>query len=417
MDFKENLHMALFSIKTNKVRALLTMLGIIIGVSSVISIITMGNGAKDYIVGMIEDMGGSSAINVMVNVGTATDSDYITGDDIKSLREIDHVKSIAPVVMGVGNFSLENGQSGLFMPIGSTVDVFDILNLSPIYGRNFTEAEYLASKNVCIIDSSSAIMLFGSDNVVGETISYSANNITVSFKIIGVIDMASAFGGDTSQMLDMMNQFSGGGSMIAGCMGLIPSTTAIQIMGTSERYDTLYIMADDATELDGIGTAVLAKLQARHNNYERAVYSVINLATFIDLLDTVITIFTLFIAAVSGISLIVGGIGVMNIMFVSVTERTREIGIRKALGAKTRSIMLQFLTESVLICLIGGIIGMLLGFILSGIVSVIMNISFKVKWYSILISVGFSSGIGIFFGMYPAKKAAQMQPIDALRKD
>lgn len=417
MDFKENLQMALFSIKTNKVRAILTMLGIIIGVASVISIITMGNGAKDYIVGMIEDMGGSSAINVMVNPSSASDSDYITGDDIKFLREIEHVQNIAPVVMGLGNFTLSNGTSGLFMPIGSTTDVFDILSLTPIHGRNFTEAEYLAAKNVCIIDSSSAIMLFGHSDVVGETVSYSANGTTVTFKIIGVMDIASIFGGDTSEMLDMMEQFTNTGMMFSSCMGLIPASTAIQIMGTSERYDNLYIMADDPAELDGIGAATLAKLQARHNNHDREVYSVVNLATFLELLDTVITVFTLFIAAVSGISLIVGGIGVMNIMFVSVTERTREIGIRKALGAKTKDIMIQFLTESILICLIGGLIGMLLGFVISGVVSAIMKISFKVKWYSILISVGFSSGIGIFFGMYPAKKAAEMNPIDALRKD
>lgn len=416
MDFKENFHMALYSIKTNKVRSFLTMLGIIIGVAAVITIMTLGTGARDYIVGMIEDMGGSNAINITVNMSTASDSDYITADDLDALREIEHVENVAPVVMGLGNFTLDDGTSGLFMPIGSTTDVFEILNLSCQYGRMFTEEESLSAKDVCIIDASSALMLFGSSDVVGETISYSANDITVSLKIIGVMDIASIFGGDSGEMVEMM-QSMGGGMQIASCMGLVPASTALELNGSAERYDTIYIMADDPSELDGIGAAAQAKLQARHNNYDREVYTVTNLASFVDLLDTVITVFTLFIAAVSCISLIVGGIGVMNIMFVSVTERTREIGIRKALGAKTRSIMLQFLTESVMICLIGGLIGMILGFILSAIASAIINIEIHVQLYSILISVGFSSAIGIFFGMYPAKRAAEMHPIDALRKE
>ena len=408
--------MALYSIRINKVRAFLTMLGIIIGVSSVIAIITVGTGGKDYIVGMIEDMGGANAINIAVNVSTATDSDYMTSGDLNSLRDIEHVKSVAPLVMGMGSFSLDNGTSGIFMPIGSTTDIFDILGLSCQYGRFFNESEYLSSKDVCIIDASSALLLFGTMDVVGEKISFSSGEISVTLRIIGVMDIASSFGGDTSEMLEMM-QSSGANMNMMSCMGILPATTALELNGSSERYQTVYLMADDSSELDGIGAAALAKLQARHNNYDREVYTVTNMASFVELLDTVITVFTLFIAAVSCISLVVGGIGVMNIMFVSVTERTREIGIRKALGAKTKSIMLQFLTESVLICLIGGIMGMILGFILSAIVSAIMKITFSVRFYSILISVGFSSAIGIFFGMYPAKKAAQMNPIDALRKE
>lgn len=416
MDFKENIRMAIFSIRTNRVRAFLTMLGIIIGVSSVITIITVGTGGKDYIVGMIEDMGGSNAINIMVNTSTATDSDYLTSDDLRAMREIEHVQNVAPVVMGMGNFTLDNGKSGIFTPIGSTVDVFDILGLTCQYGRFFNESEYLSAKDVCIIDASNALLLFGTSDVVGQKISFSSGDITITLRIIGVMDIASTFGGDSGQMIDMMQSMAPNMDMLS-CMAIVPATTALEMNGASERYQTIYIMADDPTELDGVGAAALAKLQARHNNYDREVYTVTNMASFVELLDTVITVFTIFIAAVSCISLVVGGIGVMNIMFVSVTERTREIGIRKALGAKTKSIMMQFLTESVLICLIGGLLGMVLGFLLSAIVSAIMHITFTVKIYAILISVGFSSAIGIFFGMYPAKKAATMNPIDALRKE
>jgi putative ABC transport system permease protein len=141
------------------------------------------------------------------------------------------------------------------------------------------------------------------------------------------------------------------------------------------------------------------------------------MATFIDLLDNVIKIFTAFIAAVSGISLVVGGIGVMNIMLVSVTERTREIGIRKALGAKTSTILFQFLTESVILCLIGGVIGFVIGVGGATAVSAYMDIPLKVKFVTVAIAIGFSSAVGIFFGIYPAKRAAKLPPIEALRRD
>ena len=151
--------------------------------------------------------------------------------------------------------------------------------------------------------------------------------------------------------------------------------------------------------------------------YEKDCYNVTNMATYIDLLDTVINVFTIFIAAVSAISLIVGGIGVMNIMLVSITERTREIGIRKALGAKTGTIMFQFLTESIILCLIGGIIGLLLGVAAAAFVSFIMKVPLTVEPSTVALAVGFSSAIGIIFGVYPARRAAKMPPIEALRRD
>ena len=148
---------------------------------------------------------------------------------------------------------------------------------------------------------------------------------------------------------------------MGGAMLLIPSTVATSLLGTGERYDSLYLKSRDDSLLESIGEAAVNILYARHNNSDREIYTATNLATFIDLLDKVITVFTLFIASVGAISLVVGGIGVMNIMLVTVTERTREIGIRKALGAKTKTIMLQFLTEAVIICLTGGLLGLALG--------------------------------------------------------
>lgn len=197
----------------------------------------------------------------------------------------------------------------------------------------------------------------------------------------------------------------------------IPASLNGELNDSVNKFTQVYLMAEDGSDLDNVGESALNLIKTRHGDFDDSVYTLNIMATYIDLLDSVINIFTTFIAAVSAISLLVGGIGVMNIMLVSVTERTREIGIRKALGAKTSTIMLQFLTESVILCLLGGAIGFILG--VGGALSVAayLKIPIAVKFTTVLIAVGFSSAIGIFFGIYPAKRAAQMTPIEALRRD
>jgi len=188
-------------------------------------------------------------------------------------------------------------------------------------------------------------------------------------------------------------------------------------MNSQGYYEMCYLMANTDNNLESAGNAAANVLYSRHNNAGSGNYSVVNMATFIDLLDSVIKIFTAFIASVSGISLVVGGIGVMNIMLVSVTERTREIGIRKALGAKTSTILFQFLTESIILCVIGGIVGFVLGVGGAILVSAYMDIPMRIKFFTVAIAIGFSSAIGIFFGIYPARRAAKLPPIEALRRD
>lgn len=414
MNIKENIRIAVFSIKTNLMRSLLTMLGIIIGVASVISVITVGNGGRDYIVGMIKEMG-SNAITVAVDATTASSSDYITDKDIEAIRTLDTVQYISPMVMTMGTMSTET-ETGLGIIIGGNEELRYVMSGDCVYGRYYTKAEVEAGKPVCVIDSTSAVMFFGKSNCVGEYINFTYNDINVSLKIIGVTDMASTFGGNSEDMMNQMEAM-GGGMAISSAMIMVPTSFVTQMMGTSDRYDTIYIIASDENELDAAGNAALNRIMARHNNYEKDCYILTNMATYIELLDTVINVFTIFIAAVSAISLIVGGIGVMNIMLVSITERTREIGIRKALGAKTSTILFQFLTESVILCLIGGVIGLLLGVAGAAFVSSIMNIPLYVELKTVALAVGFSSAIGIIFGVYPARKAAKMPPIEALRRD
>ncbi len=413
MDIRENIRIAIFSIRTNLMRSLLTMLGIIIGVGSVISIITVGNGSRDYIIGMIRDMG-NSAINIMVDPQTAQPSDYITMEDVEAIKALDTVDYVSPYVMTMGSMQV-NEKNALGILIGGNTDLRYVTSGDCIYGRYFNEAEYEAGRSVGIIDATSARQLFGRADVVGEYVNFSYNDVVTRIKIVGVTDMASSFGMDSEEMMESM-QAMGGGQMASGML-MVPSTLSAQVMGVSDCFDTIYIMANDENDLEGAGSAALNRLRARHNNGDRDCYIVTNMATYIDLLDTVINIFTIFIAAVSAISLVVGGIGVMNIMLVSITERTREIGIRKALGAKTSTILFQFLTESIILCLIGGLIGLLLGVFGAAVVSHLMSIPLDVKPSTVAIAVGFSTAIGVIFGVYPARRAAKMPPIEALRRD
>lgn len=413
MDIRENIRIAVFSIKTNMMRSLLTMLGIIIGVASVIAIITIGDGGRDYIVSMIEDMG-SDAIQIMVNTTNAEASDYLTEADIKAIKKLDNVKYCSPYEYSFGQVTTKDYDNFVFAIAGNE-DILRINKISTKYGRNWTKAEYDQGKYVCVISTLTAKDAFGKENCVGETLNYTVNDQTVPLKIIGVVDMAEMMQMSEDQMSSMdMSQMMGGMSM--GMIG-IPASLSAQLNNTVDQYSQIFFMAEEGADLQNTGESALNIIKTRHASFDDSVYTLSIMATYIDLLDSVINIFTTFIAAVSAISLIVGGIGVMNIMLVSVTERTREIGIRKALGAKTSTIMFQFLTESIILCLIGGFIGLVLG--VSGALGVAayLDIPIGVKASTIAIAVGFSSAIGIFFGIYPAKRAAQLTPIEALRRD
>ncbi|MDD6464074.1 MAG: ABC transporter permease [Clostridiaceae bacterium] len=414
MDIRENIRIAIFSIKTNMMRSLLTMLGIIIGVASVIAIVTIGNGGRDYIVGMIEDMG-SNAIQIAVNVNVANQSQYITEEDISSIKKLSNVTYCTPYEFTFGQVQA-NGYNGYSITIAGNEDMLIVNQLTPKYGRSWTRDEYEQKRNVCIMSTMTAKDIFGKENCVGETINYTVNNTTVSLKVIGVVDMANNSMISQEQMDSMMSMYSSSSQMTMAMIG-IPASLNGELNDSVNKFTQVYLMAEDGSDLDNVGESALNLIKTRHGDFDDSVYTLNIMATYIDLLDSVINIFTTFIAAVSAISLLVGGIGVMNIMLVSVTERTREIGIRKALGAKTSTIMLQFLTESVILCLLGGAIGFILG--VGGALSVAayLKIPIAVKFTTVLIAVGFSSAIGIFFGIYPAKRAAQMTPIEALRRD
>jgi putative ABC transport system permease protein len=389
------------------------MLGIIIGVSSVITIITVGNSGKDFIIDFVNEIGGQS-LNISASGKDATDSDKITDSDIDSIRKLDIIENVSPMSAKVTNVSTQH-ISGFALMQSANHEFQEIMSLKMLYGRYYTEYECNAQSRVAVVDSSTALAFFGREDAVGESIELSIEDSVISFKIIGVYSLKSTEYMEGA-MSSLMDSFMANSDNRAFGRLIIPISVVQAVNGT-DVYKNCYITTQDIEKLDQAGEQAVSVLAARHNNFDRDVYVATNMASLVDMLETIINIFTIFISAVGAISLVVGGIGVMNIMLVSVTERTREVGIRKALGARTRTILVQFLTESIIICLIGGIIGMAISMSISSVLANFMGVPLSIKVSTVLVAIGFSSAIGMFFGIYPARKAAKMMPIDALRRE
>ncbi|MDE5605195.1 MAG: ABC transporter permease [Eubacterium sp.] len=417
MNITESFKIAIKCIRANWMRSLLTMLGIIIGISSVIMIVGAGTGARDYIVSLIEEMG-ANAIMVSVDASQASDSDYLTLDDIENIKnKVDGVESCSPMLMGVGKAVIDDkGKEATVMMIGVNTDVYMGLPEGCSYGRFFSDEEYAAAAPIAIIGSASANTVYGYEDVTGKTINIRSSGKAMNVRLCGVANidqLAGSVGGDSSMFSAMFQQNEDSLMMAV----FIPCTTLTQITGTDAKINMAMVQAEEGSNNEAIGNATINYLKAAHGNYSNSVYMAQDMATYIAIVDIVMQVLTAFIACIGAISLIVGGIGVMNIMLVSVTERTREIGIRKSLGAKTRTITLQFLTESIIICFIGGLIGLTVGILGAYGACSIVGISPKITLGIILIALLFSSGVGLFFGIYPARKAAMLSPIEALRRE
>ncbi len=397
----ENLKMAVESIKSNRMRSFLTMLGIIIGIMAVIIILSAGTGAKNSMMAYYEEIG-STTINMMTT-GHADLGDYFTDEDIAALGELPGVTAVTPLVNSYG--TVEYGRSSNFGYIYGCAPGFRaIQGVKMVSGRFFNEDEYNSERKVLVLDEPTALRFFGSTDVAGlevDIYSYAKDHvINTRAKIVGVCKNPNAtlfYEGMSSMMYmpcTLVNRLFYEGDMTIG---------------------DVYLKVADPQEKDAIAATALSAIEARHNARGREAYTVQDMMADVDQMNQMIGMIQTFVAAVAAISLLVGGIGVMNIMLVSVSERTREIGIRKSLGAKTGVILQQFLTEAAILSLFGGMIGLGLGYLGSFGICALVGVEPAFDLGTILATMAFSAGVGIFFGIYPARKAAKMSPIEALR--
>lgn len=399
---KEYIKIAVMNLKSNKGRSILTMLGIIIGISSVIMIISIGNGVTAQVNGELNDMAGGQ---LYLYVNNDKEDEYIefTNDDFEAIEEkVAHVKGVTPTYSMYGTVGGKKGSFEGIISAGTESQEFIKSNLIK-YGRYYSESDYYSANKVCVISEKDAIMLFGTPNVVGMEIEISMYGISQDMTIVGVRENA-----------DSAMFFSSGGMAEIE----IPITTLGSEFGFYvEGFDGFYIIGESAEYATDIAKQSIAILEGRHNIRGKDRILLENFNDVMSQINSVLGYITVFVVFVAAISLLVGGIGVMNIMLVSVTERTREIGIRKALGARTSSIMTQFLSESVIISLTGGVIGITLGLLGAFLFCGLLGLTPKVDVGIVLGATFFSSAVGIFFGIYPAKKAAKLSPIEALRHE
>ena len=397
MTFLEGLRGALFSLRTNKLRSGLTMLGIIIGIAAVIAVVTIGLGGKAAIMQEMEKSGVNLFVLYTKSVGQTGSAvgDALTIQDGESLkRALPQVKTLLPASTEYTSLEV-NQKRASAMIVGTTPEFADLRRREIAKGRFFSEEEFSSGRRVAVIDESLRDSLFGAGNPLGQQVIIQ----NVPCRVIGVLAK------DTSSFA----QFDVGPK---NAFVYVPWGTWSDIF-QSTRVDQLEGATYAEMDLESTISSAKRLLNVRHGTTDQ--YEVFNVQQLVQSADKITRILTSIIGLVAGISLLVGGIGIMNMMLVSVTERTREIGLRKAVGAKERDILTQFLLEAIVLSLVGGIMGIAVGIGSALMVAYLLHWPPLLSGWAILFAVSFSVAVGLFFGFYPALKAAKMEPMTALR--
>ena len=397
----EYIKMAVSNIRMNRGRSFLTMLGIIIGVSSVILIMSIGNGAKAEMEEELTSVAGGQ-VYISVNSNLESETPVITEEDRDALRELEHVKGASSVMNQWSAVATEKGTFDAIIDYGNPDSEY-ISSPDMLYGQWFTWDDYNARRAVAVVSEMDAVRMFGTSNGIGLTFELDDGSGIQVVRIVGV-----------KKAIEGTFVSTGYGSYLDISMPM----TADWYWAEYNDFDSVYIFAETGYAKE-VTERAISLLESRHEIFGEDAFMSEDFDSQMASVMQVLDMITIFIMLVAGISLLVGGIGVMNIMLVSVTERTREIGIRKALGARTRSILIQFLAESAIITGIGGMIGITLGIAGAyGICSLPM-VTFPpaVSIPAVVFATLFSCSVGIFFGIYPARKAAHLSPIEALRRN
>ncbi len=405
MNLGENIRVALRALGANKLRSALTMLGIIIGVGAVVGLLAIGNGASAVITNQVQGIG-SNLVQVVAGRirqgGQSTQGTLYLSDYNALERELKNVAGIAPLAQASGTVTYER-ETLSAQVTASTPAFLQVRSYEIARGRFITDADRDRGSRVAVIGSETARQLFAGLNPIGRTIKING----VQFDVIGLFVTKGGGGFGSADEIIVI-------PLETGYERLSGSTT---VRNGKQTLSGISISASSPDVLDQVKKDLERIIRREHKlrNGDTNDFTIFTQAELLSTLGTITTTLQVFLGAIAGISLLVGGIGIMNIMLVSVTERTREIGLRKAVGARQSTILGQFLVETIVLSLVGGTLGIGLGLAIAFGVTVANLIQAQVTWESIALAFGFSAAVGLFFGIYPAYRASRLRPIEALR--
>ncbi|MFI5891654.1 ABC transporter permease [Actinoplanes sp. NPDC051513] len=394
MRIAEAWRVAIDALRANRLRSILTMLGVVIGVGAVVALVSIGTGTKRQIEQQVEGLGSNLLIVVpgRLDPGAAPTTSTLTMDDVDAVTRVVGDRSRVAVTISSGE-TIRSGSRSAYASMQGVLETTPTVFVRHLdRGQYLTRTDVTTGRRVAVLGAGIATQLFGDRDPIGRQVTIGG----VRFRVIGTFErLGQSLGVDRDSEVH------------------VPVTAAQRLLGT-DRIDGLAIRAPDRDTIDALGASVVAALVKRHPDTD---FSAVTQEQILGVLGDILGVLTGVLAAIAGISLLVGGVGVSNIMLVSVRERTKEIGLRKAVGARPRDIGIQFLLEAVLLTTIGGVLGMALGVTAALLVDRLTPVPAAITWWSMALAFGVSAAVGIIFGVVPAQRAGRLDPVVALRTE